>query len=274
MLSKKEDIILQTLQNLGLSEEECNIYLYLCQHGFVSALELSKRLPYKRTKIYRILDTLAEKHVISHELTDRGLKFGISSLESLMRIVETKKRELDELQHTVPKVISELQNVGIDTSPTAKIRMYRGKKGLEQVTYNSTKSKGPLRIYEARPTMETFLDHEIAEEMRRRMKEAGIMTLQLTNETEIQEYTDVFEEIELFWGVRYIDPEKLRFEFEVLIYDDIYCLYNVEGDDIFCVEIQDIRLAQMQKQLFDYLWSGAQELKIQNNRGKAVLIPS
>lgn len=271
MLSKKSDSIIRILSETGLSNEEITVYLHLCEYGFVTALELSKKLPISRTKIYRILDDLYEKSIINHELTERGLRFGVTSAEHLSQMVDKRMQKLVDLQNRIPEVISYLQSIGIDPTYSAKVRLYKGKKGLEQVTYNSTKSLTPIRIYEARPTMETFLDHDVAEDMRTRMKTAGIRTLQLTNEKEIPSFSEVFDDITEYWEVRYVDPKLLKFEFEVLVYDSTYCIYNVEGEDIYCVEIEDERLARMQIQLFDYIWGTAQSMHILSKNGHAVL---
>ena len=82
-------------------------------------------------------------------------------------------------------------------------------------------------------------------------------------------FTDVKELIEKYDKFRYVSPTDLKINFEVLIYNDVYATYTYKGDEIFCVEIYNPQLAEMQKQLFDFIWSGAKKMQFVDERGGA-----
>ncbi len=113
------------------------------------------------------------------------------------------------------------------------------------------------------------MDQEEAEKLRQRFVNNKIKIRTLTNANIVEPYTKVTELVEKYWDIRHLDPKDKPFQFEILIYNDVYCMYKYTGNDIFCVEIHSQELADMQRQLFEYLWSGAKKFKILDEHGKA-----
>jgi hypothetical protein len=70
--------------------------------------------------------------------------------------------------------------------------------------------------------------------------------------------------------VRYIPPEVLQMSFEIVIYNDVLLMYNYEKE-IFCVEIENEQLANMQRTIFDFMWPQAQKMKVLDEHGAAEL---
>ena len=77
--------------------------------------------------------------------------------------------------------------------------------------------------------------------------------------------------IEQYSQYRYINPLKLKIDFEVLIYNNVYATYTHHDDSIFAVEIYNRELAAMQKQLFDFVWNQAQPMRFTDARGAVEL---
>lgn len=153
----------------------------------------------------------------------------------------------------------------------SKVLYYTGIEGLEQITWNSTRAKDTLRIYEIGQDMTAFLDPTFSEKIRQELLENQVFTKQLTNKKNILPYTKIGELVKNFWEVRHIDSRELEMQFEGLIYNNVFCLYNFREKDQFCVEIYNEKLAQMQKQLFDFIWAKAKKLTILNDFGEAKL---
>ena len=119
--------------------------------------------------------------------------------------------------------------------------------------------------------MSKYLDRTFSEEVRSEIVKRKIHIKQITNLTDIPAHTDVSELVTNYWEVRYVDPKSLALSYEVLVYDDVVAMYNVRGNDVFCVEIQDKDLAKMQKQLFMFVWNSSQRMRILDKKGTAVL---
>lgn len=271
-MSEQTDRLAKLVEKFGLSEEEARVYLYLGEKGVRTALSLSRELRIARTKVYRILDKLVFRQLVSTQLDDSGKKFVANSYEQLKLLVVEREAEVGNLRDSLPETFRQLAEVWGKGESSSKVLYYTGLSGLEQVTWNSLRSKDGLRIYEISENMTTFLSQKFAEKVREELVERGITTFQLTNSRRIAPYTKVTRLPKEFWEIRYVDPKKLKMQFECLIYNDVFCLYQFTKEEQFCVEIYNQKLATMQKQLFDFIWSESKKLKIIGDFGEAELI--
>jgi sugar-specific transcriptional regulator TrmB len=266
-MSDRTDNISSLLKPFGLTEEEARIYLVLLEKGTLTALEMSRFLRMGRTKVYRMLDKLKAKGVVSQKHTAHGFTFEANSPTVLELLLIEKRKEVEALEEAFPAVLHELRMFG-GQQPHSKVLYYEGQRGLEQVTYNSMRAKGDLRTYEIHENMTAFVDETFAEEMRKSLVANHIFTKQLTNSNHIKPFTKVNQLIN-WWEVRHIEKRYIDISFEVLIYNEVYVMYAPHDENVFCVEIYNPSLAAMQKQLFDMAWKSAKKMTILNDNGEA-----
>lgn len=270
-MSEQTDRIKHDLIQLGLEKEEAEIYLYLKKKGLSTALEVSKNLSIGRTKVYRITDKLYKLGLIEQVMKSRGFKFKATSSLELNKLLLDKKLEVNKLESLLPLTISKLENLETNSKEDSNVKYYKGIEGLKQVTWNSLKAKKEILIYEMVSDMSKFLDKEFSEEVRLELVKRKIKTKQLTNHKSIKEYIKVTQKVLKYWEVRFIDPKDLKLSYEFLVYNNTVAMYNVQSDNVFCVEIIDKRLANMQKMLFNFVWKNAKSMKIVNEFGRAEL---
>lgn len=269
-MSEKIDTIVENLSLLGLTTEEIKLYLVIVEGRGDTALSLSRQTKLKRTSVYRLLDNLISKKMLITRAGDRGLHYLPTPLESLDLHLAEQESKLSQLKRTIPTLKSQLEGLHSHASSPSEVRYYHGVDGLKQVTYNSLKAKGELLTYEL-ATMNAFMDQEEAENLRRRFVENQVHIKTLTNATKMSAWTDVTTMVEKYWEIRHLDPKDKPFQFEILIYNDIYCMYKYTGNEVFCVEIKNSELASMQRTLFYYLWDLARVLSVVNPHGAARL---
>ncbi len=269
-MSEKIDTTINLLIQLGISEIEARIYLEILSGRADTALMLSRELKLARTKVYRLLDNLIARKLVVTRLGERGARFTALAPDQLDFLLSDREHELDKLRATLPALQSQLSALRGET-PKSQVLYYHGLEGLKQVTYNSLKARGELLTYEL-STMNAFLSKREAEELRRRFVENKITSRTLTNATYLEPWTDVTEMVEKYWEIRHLAPHGKPFQFEILIYNDVYCMYRYVEGDIFCVEIHSGELADMQRQVFEYLWSGAKKFKILDKHGTVKLL--
>lgn len=271
-MSTQTDNLLTLVKPYGLSAEESRIYLHLLKQGVLTALELSRQLHMGRTKVYRILDDLKQKQLVEYQVHTRGLKFGAAHPKKLKQIVTQKQGEVETLKQGLPDLVRQLTSLIPQDQDGGKVLYYEGVRGLEQVSYNITKAKDQLRVFEMEH-MSDFLDENLAEDIRRQLVKQQVLTRDLTNKKTFEGFTQVKEMISSYSQFRYIDPQQLEIKFETLIYNDVYATYTYQDDQIFCVEIYNSQLAEMQKQLFDFIWQQAQPMRFVSSQGAAELDP-
>ena len=267
-MSDQTDNLSKLIEPFGLTEEESRVYLYLLKHGFATALSLSRALKIGRTKIYRIIDLLKRLKLVVQKVDERGAKFSATHPSKFQQIVTEREQSIQALKKSVPDLISHLSSIMPETTEKSKVLYYEGIEGLEQVSYNIVHADGLLRVFEMEH-LDSFLAFDFSESVRRKLIENKVFTRDLTNKKELPGYTDVTELIEKYSEFRYINPDKLKINFEVLIYNDIYATYTYKDKKIFCVEIYNEQLAQMQKQIFDFIWEQAVPLIYKDKRGAA-----
>ena len=73
-----------------------------------------------------------------------------------------------------------------------------------------------------------------------------------------------------WWQLRYVSEKILLIRADVFIYNDVYAVCNyLDGGDIFCFEIYNENVAQMQREIFEELWKEAKEMEIVSDEGEA-----
>lgn len=268
-MSDQTDNIASLLTPYGLSSEEAKIYLYLLQNGPSSALELSRNLHTARTKVYRLLDKLIARELVAQQLSSRGLKFIASHPQKFSQVLEAKKHEIEALNTSLPVLIKNLEQI-YHPQQGSKVIYYEGIDGLEQVSWNITHADKLLRVFEMEH-LSDFLPKDFSENIRKKLVENKITTYDLTNKKSFPAYTNVTEMVEKYSQYRYVDPKKLKIEFETLIYNNVYCTYTYKEEKIFIVEIYNDHLANMQKSIYDFIWSEAHPMKYLDPRGSATI---
>ncbi len=270
-MSDQTDSLTSLLTPFGLSIEEAKIYLFLAQNGTLSALSVSRAVHMARTKVYRILDKLVEKQLVHISLDDMGKKYGANSYKELELLLKEKEAEVEKLKQTLPFTMEKLAQVWATGQVKSKVLYHTGIDGLKQITWNSTRAHDILRIYEVEQDMTAFLTPAFSEKIRQELVDNRIFTRQLTNKKHILPYTKISQIVKNFWEVRFVESKQLGMQFECLLYNDVFVLYNFSGKDQFCVEIYNEKLASMQKQIFDFIWNKASKMKIINEQGEAVV---
>ena len=272
-MSDQTDNLLNLVKPYGLSDDEGKLYLLLLKSGFQTALTISRELHMGRTKVYRLLDKLRDKSLVEFRVGDRGMSFGATSPHKFQQLVSSREKQLAALKANLPTLTTSLFALlgqGFNQQQS-KVLCYEGLAGLKQVSYNITKAKDTVRVFEMEH-LSDFLPWDFSEEVRQKLVDNKITTLDLTNKSSFGAFTDVKDMIAQYSQFRHIKPSLLKINFEVLIYNDVYATYSYKDQSIFCVEIYNKQLADMQKQIFDYIWQQAEPMMFVNDRGAARLI--
>ncbi len=269
-MSDQTDNLVNLVIPYGLSSEEATVYLWLLRSGATTALTISRSLHLARTKVYRILDKLTGKQLVEQQLADLGLTFAATSPQKFHQLVEEQKQKLTTLTNSLPTLITQLTQISPQITTGSKVIYYEGPEGLKQVSYNITRADRLVRVYEMEHLAD-FIPEKVAENIRQTLVERKIFTRDLTNKTNFPGFTDVSQMISHYSEFRHVSPKKLKINFEVLIYNDVYATYTYKNKKIFAVEIHNPELAAMQKQIFDLLWKEAIPMRFTDSRGAASL---
>jgi sugar-specific transcriptional regulator TrmB len=270
-MSEQTDNIISRLLPFGLEEAESRIYLELLEKRTSTALGISRSLGIGRTRVYRLLDRLVEKGLVVQKLGSGGFIFAASDPGQLQQLVIEKENEVRMLKTSVEETKKILEErLGADV-PGSKILYYRGAEGLNRVNWNVLRAKGELLSFEV-ATADAYMPQVEAEKMRQGLVDNNIFVRTITNKTKLEPYTEVTEMVEKCWEIRHIPERVLDIKTDVFIYNDIYAVcHYLEAGDVFCFEMQNRYMANMQRQLFESLWLQARLMTKIGNKGKVVL---
>ena len=262
--------VLVQLLKYDMGENEARVWLYLMRRsGEMTVVNIARGLKLGRTPVYNALEKLESKGLVARVVLENGYGYEATGSENLTRYWRGKERRIKAMGDKLPDLMNALDGMRMSAGYKAKVEYFVGRRGLEQITYNSLRANAELMIYEVGENMEGFVDKEKAEEMRGVWVERGTVIRQLTNRRDIEAWTEVEGAAGELWDVRYVAPEVLAIKFEMLIYNDVVAMYSVNGAEIFGVEIHNANLAVMQKQIFRAMAVGAKPMEKIGNGGEA-----
>ncbi len=244
------------LKQLGLEREQALVYLYLLQQGQDTVLGISKGIKTGRTKLYPLLEELAEKQLVVIHERHYGTSYEAQSPEVIEFLVSEHERKAETLRSALPAAVNILENLQQQSPAHTKIIEYKGIDGLKQMNFNLSKAEGEFRVFEL-AGLDKHLGKHFAEKMRQRYQEKKLKSFDLTNNLNRANEPGVESP---HAQTRHIDPATFKIEFETYIYNNVVGLLNYENEDIFGVEIYSEKLARQQTQLFDLIWNRAEAL--------------
>lgn len=126
-------MIPSVLVNIGLSNEEIEVYQSLLSRGPQTAGELGKTTKVKRTYVYRIAKGLIEKGLVSRTKRARATVFSPNSPDLLLDLAQTKKQNLEQTLRTLESILPSLKEKYrlVETRPV--ITHYEGIEGIKRV---------------------------------------------------------------------------------------------------------------------------------------------
>ncbi|HEY1085200.1 MAG TPA: helix-turn-helix domain-containing protein [Candidatus Saccharimonadales bacterium] len=238
------------LKQLGLTHEQSEAYIFLLSHGQSTVLQMSRGLKTGRTKLYPLLEDLAEKQLIHIHERHYGTTYEAQDLQTLDFLVSEHERKSNNLRKSLPAAQSILTSLVLDSPSSTRIVEYRGIDGLKQMNFNLTKAEKEFRVFEL-AGLDKHLGKHFAEKMRERVLERGLTTYDLTNRPNRK--SEPGAELPNA-HIRYIDPQIFTIEFETYVYDNVVSLLSYDHDDIFGVEIHSEKFARQQRAIFDAFW--------------------
>lgn len=253
---------LQTyLKKAGIEPAATNIYIQLNKEGPSSALQLAKSTNVSRTQVYRYLEALQVCGLVSAEQLSYGTLFRALPLDNLEGVIAERETEALELRSQLDAMTTVLQHMAGSNGPKAAVQHYYGVAGLKQANWNLTKAKNEFKVFEA-AHINQHLDKTFARRLRERFIEQRLHSYDLTNATtisaaELEPYNPSLTDL------RHIDPEVLRINFEVYLYNDVVTLLDYSKDNAMAIEVHHPALHLMMQQLFDAMWKLAVPLEIE-----------
>ncbi len=244
----------KTLKQFGLDSKEIKVYIALLQLGKDTVLSISKKAGIKRPTAYLILESLMEKGLVSKIPRKNKTLFIAENPEKIVNILDKRKNEIAKI---IPNLLS-IYNIK-DEKP--QVQMYEGKEGVEQVYETIFKAKeiwwfGNLDIVakELKVTFGMFEDL---------VNKNKIIARDLIGNSEWEkEYAENNQRHN--YEIRI---SSLPIDIDFAIYEDKVSIISL-NEDKFGLIIQDKRIADSIKSLYELAWRQAGKYKPRNKSNK------
>ncbi|SFR52711.1 TrmB family transcriptional regulator [Halogeometricum limi] len=121
-----------SLRDLGLSEYEARAYRSLLRTGATTAKELSRASDVPMGRIYDVLNSLEQHSLVRSQAASRPKKYvAVEPDTALDRLLETKRRELDEKAEQYQSVVDELTDE-LETAEPVQGQFWTAAVGMDE----------------------------------------------------------------------------------------------------------------------------------------------
>jgi len=248
-------MIKETLEQLGFSEKEVEIYLAIIKLDQASASLVAKETDINRTTVYDILEELMVKGVVSKIKKAGKTYFYALPPDKLIDYLEREKREynkkIDTQKAKVEKIMPELVSIqNLHSVNKPKVQFYEGEKGMREAYEDSLQADGIIRAYANVEEMHKGLPNFFPEYYKRRAEaNIHIRAVLPQNQASLDRASKDSEEMRT---TKFLPEKKMTFSPEINIYNNKVLIASWK--ESMAIVIESKELAEFHKLTYDLLW--------------------
>lgn len=240
----------QQLKEIGLEEKEAKVYLSALELGPSNIQDMTLKSGLKRSTVYEILKSLAEKGLVSETKKGKKRIFLASDPGSLKKSIAYKEKLLNEI---LPE-LNALNNIGF-IKP--KISFYEGREGIRQIYRDTLETKEKMTYWFSpiQSMIETigedFLNKYVEE---RTKKGIWVKSVYITSQKVLDyKYLDPITFEKTLRKIKFTPPE-IDIANTMAIYGNKVAIMSSKKEGFgFVIESVDYQV--MMKTFHDMLWS-------------------
>jgi DNA-binding MarR family transcriptional regulator len=259
---KDTDAIRKYFAKLNLEPEIADLYLILHAYGPQTISALARNAGVERTRIYRLLDKLTSTKLVETETQYKRIILHAAPIMNLQILLAEREQQLRSLQTELTELQKQLEAPARE-SHTTRVQFYRGLEGNKQMFWNQTKAQGETLsiLYE---TIQTRTNLTFFERWVRQCNESGLEFRGLISDHFLKDLQSWYgkhsnERLE-YWESKYLPPTVFPITHSTIVYDNVVSYYNWRGGETFGVEIYNQEIADMQRNVFEMLWTQGEQV--------------
>ncbi len=133
--------VVKILREIGFTDSETALYLALLKFGQKPISFISQKAEINRGLGYMLLHGFLEKGLVSKQVKDRVQYFSALEPEQLISYLENRKREINNQQEKIQSLLSQFEALANPLSRKPKIRFFDGAQGVRSLLNIITKEK-------------------------------------------------------------------------------------------------------------------------------------
>jgi len=246
------------LSKSGLKSGEAEIYDALIQHGNLPASELTSKTKYKRGMVYKFLDDLKKKGLVSTFTKNKKTYFKAEHPYKLMQEIEGSIQQARVQQATLEAVLPQIISSFSAMENEPGVRVYEGIEGIKEVYMDTLRDKNEiwaiLQTAEVEPSLYKWLNEFYAPERKKEGIHAKVIASQ---DSRVEEYAE--KELR---ETRVVSKKRFPVSIEMDIYGNKVAFINFKkGAAYVGIIINNSLVATSMKALFTLAWEGMEPQK-------------
>lgn len=236
----------ELLVQIGLSEVQAKIYLYLIKHGQSTPAEIATGVDENRTTVYSAAEKLEKLGIITQK--DRGkVSAYVSNHPSVLESLAEKRlrsvaRQVKNLESNLPSLI----NYYNEYQSTPGATTFYGNEGVKMIWDKVIATKAPY--YFVRSRYDEIADRDALEEFKNSRVEAGIESQDITPSEFTHNKNTILKEKYLL-DRTLLPPNEYDSPVEIDIFGDNVAFINYSKDGMSTL-IESPEIADAMRQMF------------------------
>jgi sugar-specific transcriptional regulator TrmB len=254
----KDTYTVAQLIDFGLSANEAQIYRHLLGRAPKTVVDIANDLNVPRTTVYDSAQKLAEKGLISSVAQYKSRKLKAYPVTILQGYIDAERARVESLQAKLTQL--EVSLSVEDTQTSGEVRYYHGVKGIEQMVWNTLRTKGELIGY-SQFGLSQILTKRFIDRYNHELDQRKIPNRFITNAENVAAWHKDTQPIETYRNTlqecRLLPKEQIAVTGDTTIYNQTFAVMYWTDGEIGGVEIDHPDIVKIQRSIFAMLWTQA-----------------
>ena len=230
----------ESLQKIGLTKTEAEIYLQLIKKGSLTAIGIAKETKIHRRTIYDNLNILANKGLVTFYIENSVKYFQANSPDILRKNEEEKIIEIDSILPDLKKYYS-------NQMKNPYVELLKGIDATKTIVYDMEKCKDVIYWLGGGFQILNVLNNS-KEKLIKELSKFNLRIIQPKPKENL--YQKYFSKS----NIKFVDT-KYSTGVAFFIYDNTVITGNLVNDDFFVIKVNDSSIAQAYKNIFEIIWN-------------------
>jgi len=257
----------QSLQLLGLTENEAKIYVYLLKRGLALGADIHQDNQLDKSSAYEALSNLQRKGLIYTLGQKRNQKFAAVAVEKLLEIVDEKEKELQSVKSDLGELISNLEEYAKQSYNSKQIKIIQGSEAFKTWAFaRISGGKGStVREISSNLVQEKFLNSRAeyinysAVDMPKQRIKYGVNLKAMLQQQDLDSYSELN-------SIEQTNPKLLKevrllpaapdfiIPCSLVTYTEHTALMRKYEGEFLGIEITDKLITGLLNSMFDFIW--------------------
>ncbi len=259
IIMNRNDQLLVLLQQLELTYDEAVLYLALTESPNTH-LGLATMTNINRTKVYRLINQLEKRGLVTRRTDDRGTFLVSSGPRALEAGIIMQEENIRRQHKALEKLIPELIKLEGENKPPFAIHTYEGIEGFKQMQWHELEAITEVLVFGNITVEQLVGSHYWSEKFRALAAEHGTVTREIYNRPyESPNFTSNQGFMEKF-SARFVPPGDLPIKTPMVIYNDTVATYQFSEKKRVGAEIINASHAETMRSIFEHYWQLGAEI--------------